>query len=423
MTCSCRMRVKRALFTLMLALATAAGATASANPPALPAISLAHFNHLYADLDIGGKQIGVLHIYATFPDYAFAIEPKEGYACVDDVSRAIVLLAQLWRRQPQPELLAKIRRLTEFVLYLQDENGYFHNFLWGDMRINTSYRTSLAELNWWSLRALRSLEEALPLLDGDAALAERIRGAAGRVAGNLERDLPGAPRSTTVVAGLTVPAWLPAGSGADQAAQAILALLPHYRRTGRLATRQLIEAQADGLLLMQKGGAGIYPYGMFLSWQNTWHAWGNDQAYALLEAGEALERRDYVASALKEVDNFYPYLLKTGMAESIQIRAEGKAFVEVARSRYPQIAYGVRPMIYAALKAHALTKDDRYRSLALQLGAWLLGRNDAGLPMYNPQTGVVFDGIIGAGRINRNAGAESAIEALLALEALKDGLQ
>ncbi len=410
------------LFALLFAMTMAAGANAATTSPERAPVSLAHFNHLYADLDTDGKQMGVVHIYSNFPDYAFAIEPKEGYTCIDDVSRAIVMLAHEEVKHRNPELLRKIRRLTEFVLHLQNRNGYFNNFLWNDLRINVDYQTSVAQLNWWSLRALMSLEAAYPLLQDDPVLAGRIRAATDRVVGNLTRDLLDLPHTTTVAEGVTLPAWLPAGSGADQAAQAIIALLPHYRRTGKADVRRLVESLADGVVLMQKGDAKTYPYGMFLSWRNSWHAWGNDQAYALLIAGEALGRKDYVASALKEVDNFYPYLLRVGFAASIELRGEGAGYVEVARSRYPQIAYGVRPMIYAAVKAWSLTKNDKYRAIALDLGAWLSGHNDAGTPMVDPDTGIVFDGIVGPAQLNRNSGAESTIEALLALQALKDGL-
>jgi hypothetical protein len=80
-------------------------------------------------------------------------------------------------------------------------------------------------------------------------------------------------------------------------------------------------------------------------------------------------------------------------------------------------------MIYAAIKAWSMTRNEKYRAIANDLGAWLSGRNDAGTPMVDPDTGIVFDGIVGAAQINRNSGAESTIEALLALQALKDGLQ
>ncbi|MBL0087861.1 MAG: hypothetical protein IPP44_14750 [Ideonella sp.] len=384
------------------------------------ALNLRHFDHLYADRVIAGREMAVVHIYAKHPDYRFDIEPNEGFTCVDDVARALVVLAREWQQAKDPELLRKIRRLTEFVLYLQNENGYFNNFLWGDLRINTDYKTSVAELNWWSLRALGGLEMVLPLLDAEPVLAARIRAATDRLVANLVQDLPNQPRKTTTVAGVPVPDWLPAGSGADQAAEAIIGLLPHLQRTGNAAARRLIETLADGLLLMQKGDAQHYPYGMFLSWRNTWHAWGNVQAYALLSAGERLQRKDYIASALLEIDNFYPHLLKTGLAEAIEIRAEGAAYVEVSRREFPQIAYGLRPMVFAALKAHALTGQAKYRALAEAAGAWFHGRNAAATAMVDTASGRVFDGIVGPGQVNRDSGAESTIEALLTLQALRD---
>lgn len=383
-------------------------------------LNLRHFNHLYADRVIDGREMAVVHIYAKHPDYRYDIEPNEGFTCVDDVARALVMLAHEWQHVRDPELLRKIRHLTEFVLYLQNDNGYFNNFLWGDLRINTDYKTSVAELNWWSLRALWGLETVLPVLDAKSDLAARVRAAADRLVANLVRDLSDRPRKTTTVAGVTVPGWLPADSGADQAAEAIIGLLPHLQRTDSAAARRLIESLADGLLLMQKGDAQHYPYGMFLSWRNTWHAWGNVQAYALLSAGERLQRKDYIASALREVDNFYPYLLQAGLAEAIEIRAEGAGYVEVSRRQYPQIAYGLRPMVFAALKAHALTGQAKYRALAEAAGAWFHGRNAAGTAIIDTASGRVFDGIPGPGQVNRDSGAESTIEALLALQALRD---
>lgn len=428
--------MKPVLAAMMLALAmvsatgaaempmkTRAASTPSMRLPSTPLVSLRHFDHLYADQVDGARQMGILHIYSEFPDYRYAIEPNEGFTCVDDVARGIVMLVHEWRQRREPEVLRKIRRLTEFVLSMQNDNGYFNNFRWNDMRVNVDYRTSVAELNWWSLRALWSLEEAYPLLEQDPSFAGRIRSATERLVNNLERDLPPSPHRTSTVAGLSVPTWLPAGSGADQAGEAIVALLPHLKRTGDPAVRRLVESLADGVLLMQKGDADHYPYGMFLSWQNTWHAWGNVQAYALLMAGEQLGRKEYIASALREIDNFYPYLQKTGFAEVIEIRRDGDKYVEASRRSYPQIAYGLRSMVFAAEKAYALTRNRKYRAMAQDLGAWLVGRNDADTPIYDPETGVAFDGIVAQGKINRNSGAESTIEALLTLQVLRDGME
>jgi len=124
-------------------------------------ISLTHFNHLFAPITVGNRQMAVVNIYSEYPDYAFAIEPAEGFACVDDVARAIVMLSDYVERQPSDEVLNQIRLLVEFVLHMQNDNGYFNNFIWADLSINTQYKTSVAEMNWWSFRALWSLERAL----------------------------------------------------------------------------------------------------------------------------------------------------------------------------------------------------------------------------------------------------------------------
>ena len=58
------------------------------------------------------------------------------------------------------------------------------------------------------------------------------------------------------------------------------------RRTADVEIKLLIDALAKGIMLMQKGDSDNYPYGAFMSWQNLWHAWGNNQAYALLKAGQ-----------------------------------------------------------------------------------------------------------------------------------------
>ena len=51
---------------------------------------------------------------------------------------------------------------------------------------------------------------------------------------------------------------------------------------------------------------------------------------------------------------------------------------------------------------------------------WFFGANRAGEPMYDPATGVTFDGIAADGTINRNSGAESTIHGLLSMLALDE---
>jgi hypothetical protein len=57
---------------------------------------------------------------------------------------------------------------------------------------------------------------------------------------------------------------------------------------------------------------------MLLSWQNTWHAYGNLQAYALMIAAGFLNNPQYRVLAMAEVDHFYPWLLQNGYKASFR---------------------------------------------------------------------------------------------------------
>ncbi|MEP9402180.1 hypothetical protein [Sphingomonas sp. VNH70] len=416
-----RPRLRSALAgALLLALVPAAApaqapAAASRDATALR-VNFAHFDHLYAERDLNGERVGFVHIYSEAPDFRFAIEPREGYTCVDDVARAIVLLAA--DPAPDPVRLRQIERMARFVLAMQADNGYFHNFLWADGRINREYRTSLAELNWWSLRALWGLEAALLRLPPDDATAVRARAASDRLVATLQRDLPVAANGTIAVEGFVVPAWLPLESGADAGSTALLGLLPHYQRTRDAGTRALIERIGEGMTAMQAGDAKTFPYGAHLSWRNQWHAWGNAQAYALLRAGRLLGRADFTESGLREVEHFYPWLLRSGMRSSFALRRSGGRIETYDAKRFPQIAYGLSPMILAATEAHRQTGEARYAATAQALGRWFTRANDAGRPIYDAASGRVLDGINAPRSVNPNAGAESTIEGLFALTAL-----
>ena len=383
-------------------------------------INFDHFNHLYKEIDFQQKKVGILHIYSEFPNYEFEIEPKEGFTCVDDVARAIVMLTKyLKEEKDDKQALDKLKKLTEFVLEMQNENGYFNNFIWNDLSINTTYKTSIAELNWWSLRALWGLESAYDFLKSDKDLANRIAMATEKLLINIKRELLITSLKTKTVETLELPTWLPQKYAADQSALLILGLLKNYERTADNDAKLLIDALAKGIMIMQKGDADNYPYGVFLSWQNLWHAWGNNQAYALLKAGQQFNNQKYIDSALKEIDNFYPYLLKNGFAEAFWIKKNNNNYTEVKRNQYPQIAYGLRPMIWATAEAYQISKNKKYLKLAKEIEEWLFGQNDAKRMMYDSATGICFDGIIGKEVINKNSGAESTIESLMILLEMK----
>ncbi|RLD27348.1 MAG: hypothetical protein DRI75_09725 [Bacteroidetes bacterium] len=383
-------------------------------------INFSHFNHLYKEIKFNGKEVGIVHIYSEYPEYEFEIEPNEGFTCVDDVARAVVMFSKHLKTNEDKEAFNKMEKLTQFVLLMQNENGYFNNFIWNDLSINTTYKTSVAELNWWSFRALWALESAYDLLKSDKDLANRIEIATEKLLVNIKRDISINNLKVETIEAIKVPTWLPQKYASDQSALLILGLLKNYERTANEEIKVLIDSLAKGIMIMQKGNVDNYPYGAFLSWQNLWHAWGNIQAYALLKAGQKFNNQIYINSALKEIDNFYPYLLKNGFAEAFWIeKNEENSYSEIKRNDYPQIAYGLRPMVWAASEAYQYSKNKKYLKLTTDLESWLSGNNDAKTVMYNPETGICFDGIKSKEEISKNSGAESTIESMLILLEIK----
>jgi hypothetical protein len=379
----------------------------------IPEVNIKHLMHLYDIVDLPGNLFGgVVRIYSEYPDYAFEIEPNEGFTCVDDVARAMMIDAM--RFGNDSTIQAKYDYMAEFLLYMQAANGYFHNFIWHDMSINKTYRTSLAEPNWWSWRAFWALSS---YNSNNHRLAKKAKQACELLAENTFELYLDQPSNFDTIEGVKVPTWLPLGTAGDQAAVLILGLEAYYQQLNKdERSLLLIEKLANGLMQTQKGDADHFPFGAFLSWENLWHAYGNSQAYAMLRAGQLLDRKDYIESALLEIDHFYPYLVENNYPAFFRLKKNNGQFKIIDNQLFPQIAYGFRPIIWACLEAYNITGDEKYLERANIVMNWFTGNNIAQHQMYNAETGRCFDGIVSEAEINMNSGAESTVEALLSLQ-------
>jgi len=371
-----------------------------------------HLDYLYKNVVLpNGIKAAVIRIYSNYPNYKFAIEPKEGFACVDDAARALILLDK------DKSKLNKATKLTEFLLYMQNKNGWFNNFIWNDLSINTTYKTSVAKPSWWSWRAFWALETTLPELQrNNSALAKKVEESIDKLIQNIESYFKSLPTDTKIVNGIVVPTQLPYGSATDQASILTVALVLNYKRTQNPEILKLIRHLADGILMMQiKDGIAK---GVFLSWENQWHAYGNLQSYALLKAGKLLKEKKYTNAALFEINNFYPYLFVGNLAASFEFSRINNETKIIKKNIFPQIAYDIRPIIYANVEAFKQTKNIKYKVNAQKWLAWFNGKNIALKKIYNSLNGRCFDGILSKTKINKNSGAESTIEALLSIAAV-----
>ena len=250
-------------------------------------------------------------------------------------------------------------------------------------------------------------------------LAGRIEESIAKAITAIKQDIP-QEETVEQEEGIEYAAWIPY-SAADQTAIMLLSLAPYFQKTGDETIKEYIESLARGIMLMQKGDQNSFPYGAFLSWKYIWHAWGNNQAYALLKAGQILNNQEMINHALTEVDYFYPYVLQENFLREMSFSKEQEEINVKTTVKFPQIAYDIRPMVYASLEAYNITKEEKYAIQAGELATWFFGNNPAKTQMYYPETGRCFDGIDGEeeAQVNKNSGAESTIEALLALLAIE----
>ena len=381
-------------------------------------LNTSHLEHLYQEVEINNTHLGTIWIYCDAPDYQLVADDDEGFTCVDDVARTLVFYCRQYKDYPDQEILNKIKSFTRFLLYMKANNGYFYNFMFPDEAINTTHTNSLPIPNFWSWRAFWAFSE-LNLLDSpelDSLKAQTIP---------LMEDLTNkidqifiSNYSTIIIDGIEIPSWV-ADQGADQIALIMMSLTNYYQVNKSSVVYDLLLRLGNSLIATQYGDKDKFPHYAFLSWKNIWHAWGNTQAYALLYTGRILQNDQFINAGLNEVDHFYPYCLKRGFICEFKIIMNNDSITESDFHTFPQIAYGITPMVFASLEAYIITGDESYANLAGDIATWFFGNNSAGQLMYDYVTGKGFDGIDSASKINYNSGAESTIEALLSIQAIE----
>ena len=115
---------------------------------------------------------------------------------------------------------------------MQAENGFFYNFVWEDNSINKTFKTSVAEPNWWSWRALWAMMENYEnLKNSDDERSIRIKQSIEKVIEAIKRFIP-KEKEEVVIDGIKFPNWLPAQTASDQAALLVISLSDYYKISG-----------------------------------------------------------------------------------------------------------------------------------------------------------------------------------------------
>lgn len=380
-------------------------------------VNPAHLDHLYEKIIAGDDTLGAIWIYCEAPDYHLVADADEGFTCVDDVARALVFYSRRYQTDRSPEVVDKIRSLTEFLLYMRAKNGFFYNFLQPGPEQNTTHQNSQAVPGWWSWRAFWALSEVRLLKSGELSdLQNRIRPVMEFLTGRMQLLCP-ALADPVDFDGIDVPACL-ADLGADQVGVILMGLANDYQNDPSETAKSVLLNLGNLLLEVQHGDSTTWPYYAIMSWRNEWHAWGNSQAYALMRRPCPAARSFHPGGPPRSAV-FLPLLPGSGIYAGFQSdkgsgqsRDGGSTDLSPDRLQHPPHGF----CLPGGLLPHGRHELCRHRG---RLATWFFGNNPAKLAMYDPATGRTFDGINAPTDVNRNSGAESTIEALLSLQAVE----
>ncbi|WP_434317177.1 hypothetical protein [Leifsonia sp. P73] len=347
----------------------------------------------------------------------------QGTFDADDISRSAVVYLRDWKQNGTAASRASAYELLRELTYLQVDSGpnAGNVVLWQqhDGTLNPSAipadnpDPSDAGESYWLARTVWALGEGYAgFQKSDPAFASFLQHRMDLALSSLERQSLAEYGTTDTANGVTVPGWLITNSAAPTA-EAVLGLSAYTAAApGDTRARTDLQRYAKGIAGLSSGGTGQWPFGALLPEANSptfWHAWGGMQPAALTAAATQLHDGALQSAANTDLASFTPQLLATGGPDN------GWTPTPADQS---QIAYGVDSRVEGLVAASDATGSTGLATLAGAQAAWYFGANPAGVPVYDPATGVCVDGIGGDGGINHNCGAESVIHTELSMLAL-----
>ena len=313
---------------------------------------------------------------------------KHGYSA-DDVGRALGIIVKVARFENEPGCFQLAKRYLAFLLYVQKEDGRFHNFVGYDRRILDADGGDDT-----FGRVLMGLGSAVALSTDPsvAILAKEIfdRAIAGRQ--------PGLPLSTHTKA----------------MAYSICGLSYYLKKFPEASEAgELLRAGAEDLVKR-------YNVNKRPAWDWFESAVTYDNAkvpFALMMANSILKDEAYLTTALATL-NFLTSIQYNG--DYFDIVGNKNWMVNGAeRAFYDQQPIEIGSLVEAYGEALRQTHDKNYRHLANKAFSWFFGKNSRGVPVYNLIDDYPLDGLNETGA-NANSGAESVLAFAQAVTSLKE---
>jgi hypothetical protein len=307
-------------------------------------------------------------------EHACLSEPRHehGY-CTDDMARVLVVAAR------QPESSGEVNRLARVAVQFLNEAQSFAGQCRNRMDRSGRWTDKPATEDAWG-RCLWGLGTAAA--HSDVSLIRRL------AVIQFERS-----------AGVRSP-WPRAMAFAALGAAELLLVQPGHR-----AARELITDFAAGIAWSK--GPVSWP------WPEPRLTYANAVLpEAMIAAGSALEDHALQQRGLDLLAWLVDYETVDGHLSPTPAGGRGPG---EARPGFDQQPIEVSTIADACARAAGVDASSLWPDSVRAAADWFEGANDAGLPMWDPQTGGGFDGLHADG-VNRNQGAESTLAVISTLQ-------
>jgi len=327
----------------------------------MPVINFGHVRNLTDDTGI------IQHAIFSIPNR------KEGY-CIDDNSRALLLSVLAHKAEVPKADLPNLPVYLSYVHYMQTKSGEFKNFMdytkvvVEDRGSEDSFGRTIMALGFLINEGPSSLliktgigifNKAVPHIDTLVS----IRGIANSIVG---------------------------------VCQFIKFNYPDDTKTS------LVAKLANKMMQMYEDNE-----------RQNWHWFEPILTYdnailslALLNAYEITGNEDYLSVGLESMSFLESKVFHGNIVSPIG--NDGWFPRRGIPARFDQQGIDIMAMVLMYQQAFCLTRDTKYQTRMYQSYQWFLGKNDLGVPLYDPSTGGCADGLHSEG-INQNQGAESTI--------------
>ncbi len=301
---------------------------------------------------------------------------KEGY-CVDDNARAL-LMSLMAYHQNCADAIKLMPSYLSFLLYMQNEDGYFRNFLSYDRRFldDKGSEDAFGRAVW----ALGYLVDKSP------------HDSYGKLGEELFRRAEPHFRGLQYLRGIS---------------NTIIGISHYLRR--HPAEKHLRETLDD--LTQKMTDAFHKTHDSEWRWFEDFLTYDNAiQPLALLHSASITGNREVFDIAFTSMRFLEELTFKSNYWNPVG--NENWYFRDAKMSFYDQQAIETMAMVLMYGQAYEVTEDSQYLEKMFSVYQWFLGENSLSIPLYDPETKGCSDGLHRMG-VNKNQGAESVLAYLI----------